>query len=89
MLKKRYFNLNIKHPHWDRDTSAAEHWLGQSRAPVFFGFDSVEDVMAGVIETPLNPRQTNEMLEFLRVSENAASEKFDPIIATIDRKSVV
>lgn len=44
--------------------------------------------MAGVIETPLNPRQTNEMLEFLRVSENAASEKFDPIIATIGSGSV-
>lgn len=55
MLTRRYFNLNIKYPHWDGLSSAAEYWLRERRvAPVFFGFDSVEDIMAGVIKPPLD-----------------------------------
>ena len=84
MLTKRYFNLNIKHPLWDGASSAAEYWLRERRvAPVFFGFDSVEDVLSGVIKTPLKTRQKNELLEFLNLTRKAKLQKFDPIIVTI------
>jgi hypothetical protein len=83
-MKRRYFNLNIKHPYWDKESSAADYWLRERRvAPVFFGFDSVEEVMSGVMKTSLETRQRNEMLEFLNLTKRAMVEKFDPIIVTI------
>lgn len=83
-MKRRYFNLNIKHPCWDKELSAADYWLGERRvAPVFFGFDSVEEVMSGVIKTSLKTKQTNEMLEFLNLTKMAIVQEFDPIIITI------
>jgi hypothetical protein len=83
-MTRRYFNLNIKHPKWDKKSSAADYWLGERRvAPVFFGSDSVEDVNAGVIKTSLKTKQRNELCDFLILTEKARKEHFDPIIVTI------
>lgn len=83
-MKRRYFNLNVKHPHWGNVSSAADYWLGERRvAPVFFGSDSVEDVMSGVMRTSLKTRQRNELCEFLDLTKRALDEDFDPIIVTI------
>lgn len=84
MQRKRYFNLNIKHPNWESEPSAIEYWLQSRRqAPVFFGDDSVEDIMAGVIRTPLKTSAKNEMLRFLNITKTGKLENFDPIIVTI------
>jgi hypothetical protein len=53
-MRRRYFNLNIKHPYSDQSASAAALWLREKRAaPVFFRFDSFDDVMSDNIKTPL------------------------------------
>lgn len=83
-MTRRYFNLNIKHPQWDKKPSAADYWLGERRvAPVFFGSDSVEDVNADVMKTSLKTQQRNELREFLTLTAKARKEHFDPIIVTI------
>lgn len=81
---RRYFNLNIKHPYWDEFSSAADYWLKERRlAPVFFGYDTVEEILSGAMKTQLRTQQKNELLEFLNITRLAEAQQFDPIFVTI------
>lgn len=66
----QYFNLNIKHPHYDalqddatQITGAAAHWLGQrGKGVVYFGIDTVESIREA--------KKPIEAFNFIRLGDN-------------------
>ena len=74
-MKRRYFNLNIRHPKWDNNKgNAAIHWLEQNKACVFYGENTVEDLLTNKIETELKKVQKDELRNFLTINDQAEKE---------------
>jgi len=86
---RRYFLLNIKHPHqWPCGQTAARHWLGKGilRAPIFYGVHRIPELLSG--NANLASKARNEAKLFLTLPELARTEGFQPVIVTIDDGTV-
>lgn len=87
MKQACFFNLNIKHKNhvFFANMSAAEYWLDKmGQAPVFFGPETAEQVLAGHPLSSLLTRQRNELMRFLRIQEECARRNIRPFFVTID-----
>lgn len=86
---RRYFVLNIKHPHqWPCGQTAARHWLGTGipRAPIFYGMRTIQEILND--PSALAGRARREAQLFLTLPTLARTQKFQAVIVTIDDGTV-